>query len=336
MPADFLPEAPLVLNWALSNRCNFRCRHCYSRTETHEDLDTATLRELIRKAAAASVLSINFGGGEPLLRQDLFEIARCATEAGLLVSLNTNGYLLDQDAADKLAQAGVRKVGVSIDSHRPEAHDGFRGVTGSQEKAIAALAHLHMAGIETSVSTVICRINAGDLAALADMAAGAGATAINFHDYKCSGLGQVNRDELDLAPGEWRVFYEQALAMKAQRDDLQILVEDPMTAQLGPQKNGSAVKGSVCGKMSLCVKANGDITPCGFIPTVIGNLLVDDLREVWADSTLLAAMRGKRAKGKCVSCDHYSACLGGCTARALAMTGDLNSPDPHCWTHEPR
>ena len=62
-----------------------------------------------------------------------------------------------------------------------------------------------------------------------------------------------------------------------------------------------------------------------------GNLLVEGLEKIWKDSHVLQQMRDKSPKGKCRGCDAYGECLGGCTARSLAMTGEFNSPDPHCW-----
>jgi GeoRSP system radical SAM/SPASM protein len=328
MASDFLPSSPLVLNWALSNRCTFRCRHCYSRTEPDGELDTATVRRLLANVAEAGVLSVNFGGGEPLLRADLLDLAACATACGLAVSLNSNGFLLDRAAAGALARAGVRKVGISLDSPRADVHDAFRGVPGSHARALAALGHLVDAGVEASVSCVICRINADDLEALVEVASAAGASAVNFHDFKCSGMGLANRDELDLDPDAWRRVYGRALALRA-CSSVRVLVEDPVTSLLEPRRG--AVKGSVCGKVSLYVRTNGDVTPCGFIPIVLGNLSRDDLRAIWNTSDVLASLRRKRPQGKCAGCGHWSDCLGGCPARALALTGDLASPDPHCW-----
>ena len=123
MANEFFP-APVILNWTLSNRCNFQCSHCYSRLDpTDDDLDFETICRLLDKAAAAKVLSINFGGGEPLLHQDLFAVARHATDLGIVVSLNSNGSLIDGEAAGKLEQSGVKKVGISIDSARADVHD---------------------------------------------------------------------------------------------------------------------------------------------------------------------------------------------------------------------
>jgi GeoRSP system radical SAM/SPASM protein len=246
--------------------------------------------------------------------------------------MNSNGYLIDRETAAALKKAGFAKVGISIDSHLPDVHDRFRGVPGSHERACAALGFLASAGIKTSISTVICKINHEDVDALIDFAARAGAQQINFHNFKCSGLGMANRDELDLSPAEWRQFYRKALAAKENARGLDISFDDPIIASLGLKGGGgSLVKGSVCGKLSLNIKSNGDITPCGFIPVVIGNIVRDDLAVLWRDSQVLHKLRHKEPTGKCVSCSSYDECLGGCSARSLAVTGDFNNPDPHCW-----
>jgi GeoRSP system radical SAM/SPASM protein len=324
-------QAPLTINWAVNNSCNFACRHCYSREDVHEELDREVLAACLRKVAEAGVFYVNFGGGEPLLRRDLLEIASLARSFGLRVSMNSNGWLIDRQTAAALGAAGFSKVGVSIDSHLPEVHDGFRGMAGSHARAVAALGHLASAGIATSLSTVICRINNRTIGDLVAFALDQGVGQLNFHNFKCSGLGMAHKDELDLSPDEWKEFYQEAFAAKQRTKGLDISLDDPIIALLGARDAGSMVKGSVCGKLSLNIKANGDITPCGFIPVVIGNIVRDDLREVWRTSPVLAQMRNKQPTGKCTGCSKYADCLGGCTARALAMTGDLNSPDPHCW-----
>lgn len=324
-------EAPLTINWAINNSCNFACRHCYSRVDTHDELARDTLFACLEKVARAGVFSVNFGGGEPLLRRDLLEIARFASGCGLRLSMNSNGWFIDREMAVALREAGFTKVGISVDSHRAEVHDRFRGVAGSHARAVAALGHLSAAGIATSVSTVICRINHDTIDDLVAFARTHGAGQLNFHNFKCSGLGLAHKDELDLSPAEWRDFYRQALIAKERERQLDISLDDPIIALLGARDAGSLVKGSVCGKLSLNIKANGDMTPCGFIPVVIGNIVRDDLRQVWRDAPILEQMRNKQPTGKCSGCSKYEDCLGGCSARALALTGDLNSPDPHCW-----
>jgi GeoRSP system radical SAM/SPASM protein len=328
---EFVLSAPLTINWAINNTCNFKCRHCYSRVDTDEELDTATLKAAIGRVAKAGVLSVNFGGGEPLLRHDLLDIARHAADLGMTVSMNSNGYLIDPACAAALKSAGFAKVGISIDSHLPELHDSFRGVPGSFARAVAALAHLRDAGIKTSISTVVCTFNHEQIDELIAFALREKVSQLNFHNFKCSGLGLSNKDELDLSPEKWQEFYRRALQAKGQVKDLDISLDDPIIASLGLTSESKPVKGSVCGKLSLNIKSNGDITPCGFIPVVIGNIVTDDLKQVWRTSPVLEKMRNKQPKGKCTTCGSYADCIGGCSARALALTGDINSPDPHCW-----
>lgn len=335
MKNNMLLKAPLVINWAVTNRCNFRCRHCYSRNDPLEELNKKQLFTCIEKVIRAGVFSINFGGGEPLLRKDLLEIAEFAAGQGLKVSMNSNGYFIDRETAIKLKKYGFSKVGISIDSHISKVHDTFRGVEGSHKRAVEALLHLHEAGIETSLSTVICKINYKDLPSLVEFAIKNNVRHVNLHNFKCTGLGYTHKDELDLSPEEWKVFYLEAIDKKRDHGDMHISLEDPIISSLGYKDGNSLVKGSVCGKLSLNIKSNGDITPCGFIPLVIGNIFKDDLIDIWNTSPVLGMMRNKTPKGKCLKCSYYADCLGGCTSRALAMTGDINNPDPHCW-YEPQ
>ncbi len=327
-------KAPLIINWAINNSCNFACSHCYSREDTHDELPQDVLYSCLEKVAKAGVFSVNFGGGEPLLHQHLLEIAAFSRGLGLRVSMNSNGWLIDYDKAAALKQAGFTKVGISIDSHLSDVHDSFRGVAGSHVRALAALGHLKSVGIATSISTVICRINSATIDDLVALAIEQGVAQLNFHNFKCSGLGMANKDSLDLTPDEWKLFYRDAIAVKRSVKGLDISLDDPIIALLDARDAGSLVKGSVCGKLSLNIKANGDMTPCGFIPIVIGNIARDDLQQVWKESAVLDKMRNKQPTGKCSGCSKYDDCLGGCTARALALTGDMNSPDPHCWGSE--
>jgi len=230
-----------------------------------------------------------------------------------------------------LKQAGFASVGISLDSHNAAVNDRFRGVEGSHARALSALGFLQEAGVSTSVSTVTCSINQDSLGEIITLVRRYGVTRLNLHNFKCVGHGLANKDELDLSPLEWQAFYRRALEVKSKIPDLEISFDDPVIASLGLPTESSLVKGSICGKLSLAIKTNGDITPCGFIPIVIGNIVRDDFGEVWRNAPLLAKMRHKEPSGKCGACDHYSDCLGGCSARALALTGDINNPDPHCW-----
>src|SRR5450631_2380977 len=111
--SDLQLKAPLTINWAINNSCNFACSHCYSREDTHDELPRDVLYDCIKKVAQAGVFSVNFGGGEPLLRPDLLDIAAFSNGLGLRVSMNSNGWLIDHDKAAALKKAGFTKVGIS-------------------------------------------------------------------------------------------------------------------------------------------------------------------------------------------------------------------------------
>lgn len=324
-------SAPLTFNWTLSFRCNFSCRHCYSREEAGEELPTAQIRRIVDILAAKQVPFINFGGGEPLLRPDLYEIAAYASAGGLNVSMNSNGWLLDRAAARRLQESGMRSVGVSIDSAEPARHDDFRCMPGSFARAVAALDALREAGVKSTMSAVISRINHRHFRDLLQLAREHGVAQVFLHNFKCSGRGFRNREELDLTPAEWRDFYLEALRVKAETTDLAIAFDDPVIASLPGYAENPLVNGSSCGKLSLHLRPNGDITPCGFIPLVVGNILRDDFDSIWFDSPVLLRLRNKQATGKCLDCGAFAQCLGGCTARAFAVTGEFDQPDPHCW-----
>lgn len=324
-------RTPLTINWSLSYSCNFSCSHCYSRGVSVSELATDSIKQIIDKISAAKIPFINFGGGEPLIIKDLVEITKYAVSKRLNVSMNSNGYLLDEKMAKKIKDAGFTSVGISIDSASAKVHDKFRNMDGSFDRAVKALQNLHDAKVKTTMSSVISKINFKEFKSLYKLAKDNHVSQLFLHNFKCTGKGFTNREEYDLTPLEWKSFYKEALEYKEKHKDVDISFDDPVMAALDDHQRDALVKGSTCGKVSLHIRPNGDITPCGFIEIVIGNILKDDIKEVWDKSEVLDKMRHKTPQGKCKSCASYEECVGGCTARALALTGDINNPDPHCW-----
>ncbi len=331
---DAILSAPLTVNWSLSFRCNFTCSHCYSRDLVDEGLDRKEVLRIIDLLAAKGVVFVNFGGGEPLVYPDLFDVAAYASEAGLKVTMNSNGYLLGKEEAARIVGSGFFSVGVSIDSPHGDVHDRFRNRPGSFQRALGALGHLASAGGMTSVSCVINRQNVHDWEGMIDLCRDHGARTLYLHNYKCTGMGLVHKDELDLGAEEWGRFYARALEVQRSVTDLTISFDDPIMAALPGFSPETAVPGSTCGKLSLHLKPNGDLTPCGFIPVVIGNILDDDFDDVWFRSPVLKSLRQRNPQGKCGGCPSYETCLGGCPARVFALTGTFDEPDPHCWVRE--
>src|SRR5260370_1019615 len=125
---DYVPH---VVAWNLTRRCNLECAHCYIAAGPEEsatgELDTAACRAIVDQLLVVNPAPLLIlSGGEPLLRDDLPELAHYATERGATVVVGTNGTLLDAARIATLVAAGVRGVAVSVDSLRPHYHDNFR------------------------------------------------------------------------------------------------------------------------------------------------------------------------------------------------------------------
>lgn len=324
-------SSPITVNWGITARCNFVCSHCFSRLDRSPELSGEEARRVVDILAGQGVMFVNYGTGEPLLRDDLFPLTEYAVGKGLKVTMNSNGSLIDETAADGIAGAGFHSVGISIDSADPEMHDRFRRMPGSFEKAMRAARLLRERDVSLAVSSVICKVNHRDFPDLVALAKELGARTIDLHNFKCSGMGGLNKEKLDLSPDDWKEFYERALPLRDAEKGIEIAFDDPILSLLGGEDGGKLVAGSVCGKLSLYIKPDGEITPCGFIPVTIGHILRDDFKKVWHESKLLDHLRNKTATGKCSGCAKFSSCLGGCTARAYAVFGSYDAPDPHCW-----
>lgn len=324
-------SSPVTVNWGITARCNFACRHCFSRLDRSPELSGEDARRVVDILSGHGVMFLNYGTGEPLLREDLFPLTEYAVARGLRVTMNSNGSLLDGAAAERIRRSGFHSVGISVDSADPETHDAFRRMPGSFEKAVRAARLLRERNVPLTISSVICKVNHRGFHALVSLAKELGARTIDLHNFKCSGMGGLNKEKLDLSPSEWKAFYEAAVPLRDSEKGIEIAFDDPILSLLGEEEKGKLVAGSVCGKLSLYIGPDGAITPCGFIPVTIGNILTDDFAKVWRESKVLERLRNKPATGKCSGCAKFSSCLGGCTARAYAVYASYDAPDPHCW-----
>ncbi len=204
---DYVPH---VVAWNLTRRCNLECAHCYIAAGPSEsaagELDTASCRRIIDELLATNPAPlVILSGGEPLLRDDLEEIARYATDRGATVVVGTNGTLLTAERIAALQAAGVSGVAVSVDSLRPVYHDNFRHGQGSLAATQAGLARLRAARLDFIIQTTVGRGNRAEIGALVAWAAEQGAVSFNCYFLVPTGRGARLSD---LTPVE----YEEVLA----------------------------------------------------------------------------------------------------------------------------
>jgi len=337
---DYLPH---VVAWNLTRRCNLECAHCYISAGPSEsaasELDTATCLRIVDELIAVNPAPlIILSGGEPLLRDDLAEIARHASRAGATVVIGTNGTLLTDERIGLLKDAGVRGVAVSVDSLRPSYHDNFRHGEGSLAATQAALGRLRAHELDFIIQTTATKGNRGELSALVAWSAEQGAVAFNCYFLvptgRGAGLSDLPPAEYEAALADlarWQREYRGRIMVRAKCAPhfmRHVYETDPESPVLNYETR------CPCGTQYCRITPDGKLTPCPYMPEVAGDLRTRSFAEVWRSSALFRQLREGELGGKCGACEYRAVC-GGCRARAFAVTGDVLAADPSC-TYEPR
>ena len=362
---------PRLVFWESTAGCNLSCIHCRRTTIAGEllpqDLTTSEAFELIDQIAAFARPIFVLSGGEPLFRSDVFDIARRASDAGLIVALATNGTLIDAGIARRIKDSGVKRVSISFDGADASTHDIFRG-RGAFEKALAGLEQLRNAGVAYQVNTTVARHNVNQMPETLAFAKGIGAQALHLFLLVPVGCGVEVAADQQITPVEyeevldWMYDAEMAggIELKAtcaphyfrvvrqrqveeRRSGVVRTLPDSYQRQghAGGDGHGAghpmsaATKGCLAGTGVCFVSHRGEVYPCGYLPVEAGSIRRQPFREIWEGSPLFAELRDvDQLGGKCGLCEFKRVCSG-CRARAYGMTAEYLGEEPFC-TYEPR
>ncbi len=348
-------EPPRLLAWELTAACNLECAHCRgaaTRRPSPDELSTEEAMRLIDELADYGRPILIISGGEPLVRDDVFEIARYGTEKGLRVVLATNGTLVTKENAREMKEAGIRRVSISIDGATPETHDDFRGMKGSFEGALRGIGEIQRAGIELQINTTITKRNKCEIEEIHRLAETLGADA--HHIFLLVPTGRASgMEEEEIPPEEYEAllnwFYdlekrerEKAKEGKRQMDlkatcapHYQRIMRERAKLEgrkVKPVEDGlrATAKGCLGGTGFCFVSHIGEVYPCGYLPALAGKIREDSFKDIWEKSQVFNDLRDPdKLKGKCGICEYRKVC-GGCRARAFAETGDYLSEEPYC------
>ncbi len=333
---------PHVVAWNLTRRCNLACAHCYiSAGSWHagaSELPTGECRRILDE-----ILDVNpspmliLSGGEPLLRDDLEELARHASGAGATVVVGTNGTRLTDARIASLIEAGVGGVAVSVDSLSPLYHDRFRHGAGALDDTLAAVGRLRRHGLDFIVQTSLTRGNRAELSRLAAWAAEEGAVSFNLYFLVPTGRAE-GMDEL--TPRENEEVLAELLELEAlYRGRMMVRSKcQPQLMRLAYRSDRDTPLLNYrtrcpCGVHYCRITPEGKVTPCPYTPVVAGDLMEESFGDIWHGSPVFRSLREGSPGGTCGRCEYREVC-GGCRARAYARTGDLLGPDPSC-AYEP-
>lgn len=330
--ADPASPRPSLISWNLTKRCNLRCPHCYMEAgkKADDELTTEECLALLDEMRLLGTEMVILTGGEPLLRKDIYEIARTASDLGLWVVMGSNGVLLDDRVARKMVECGVKGVAISIDSIDPEKHDGFRGGPNAWEHSVRALDVCRDNGLQTVVQTTVMDLNRDEIPRLLDFTREKGAWSFNLYFLVQTGRGQRMND-LSAADTEEIL----AGLARVQDDYRPLLVRSkcaPQFKRIAYEQGLAGLESGGCmaGTQYCRITPEGDVTPCPYMTVVAGNVRRQSFTEIWRGSPVLASLRDPgRLKGRCGACEYKELC-GGCRCRAQASFGDYLEEDPAC------
>ncbi|MDI6784516.1 MAG: radical SAM protein [bacterium] len=341
-----------LLFWETTVGCNLRCIHCRAEAtpiSTAEDLTTQESLMFIDELASFATPILVLSGGEPLFRQDIFELAKHATDKGLRVALATNGTLVTKEVAKKIVASGVKRVSISLDGAKASTHDTFRGIPGSFDLTIAGFNNLKELGMSLQLNVTVTNHNVAELSDLMQLAIDLKADAVHLFMLVPTGCGLEITEEQQLPPKEYeRVlnwFYDQSkvvpLELKATcaphyfRVKRQRAKQDGMKLESATNEMAATTKGCLAGTGVCFVSHRGDVYPCGYLPVKAGNVKDQLIKDIWENSELFTILRDPaKLKGKCGYCEFRMVCYG-CRARAYGQTGDYLDEEPYC-IYEPK
>ncbi len=353
---NITPRLQMVA-WEITRSCNLFCAHCRSSSTAgayENELSTEECLHLIDGILEVGKPVIILSGGEPLLRHDLFQIAKYAVEKGLRVVMGSNGTLITEEVAAKLKTIPISRVAVSIDFPTPELQDKFRGKAGAFQAAMAGIDRLRQSGIEVQINSTITRLNVRYLNELMNLALETGAVA--FHPFMLVPTGRGKELEaVEMSPEEYeqtlnwvydkqkglgnRIFFKPTDAPHYQRIVRQrdsranpqgVLLGEKSATKARKDAMNSMTRGCLAGTGFCFISHRGRVQGCGYLDVEAGNIRDKSFGEIWMDSTLFRELRDlSNIKGKCGICEYKGVC-GGCRARAYESTGDYLEAEPYC------
>ena len=316
----------LILAWETTSACNLLCSYCRARATAEPDPNELGTKEglaLIDDVALLKPLLI-LSGGEPLLRPDIFLLARYAVSKGLRVSLATNGTLLTPELVDEIVSSGVSRVSISLDGSTPEDHDAVRG-KGCYLRAMRGIENLR-GRVDFQINFTITKRNAKDLLPIFDLADNLRAKALHFFFLVPTGRGT----EGDLISPELQEELLSLIDLERSRRTIEVQVTcAPQYARIARPNSVRRGGGCLAGTSFVFISRRGEVYPCGYLPVPAGNVREQSFSEIWENSIVFKALRERKLKGKCGECTYRITC-GGCRARAFAKNGDYLESDPMC------
>ncbi|MDP3479502.1 MAG: radical SAM protein [Desulfoprunum sp.] len=340
---------PKWIAWEITRRCNLKCVHCRSSSVLeagdHPDFSLDTAKTILDDIASYASPVVVLSGGEPLLRPDVFDIAKYGAGKGLRMCMATNGTLVNDEICQNIKEAGIRMVSLSLDGARAETHDNFRNQIGAFAGTMNAIRLFKEHGIPFLINSSFTVRNREEIPDIYRLVKELGAAAWYMFMIVPTGRGedimaelipeklydeilewhyQVEKEETEMlmrptcAPHYYRIVRQKAKE------------EGNSFKRRNLQFSTGGSKGCLAGQLICLIDVDGEVQPCSYFPKSAGNILATSFKDIWEKSELFLQLRDfKGYKDNCGKCEYLNVC-GGCRARSYAMTGDFLAQEPFC------
>jgi len=301
----------------VNDYCNLKCKMCYVEMKK-TDLPAGVIYSLLDQIRGFGI-RLEILGGEPLMRSDIFEIIRYAKEkSGVpFISLYTNGTVVDRTMAEKLKDAGLDAILVTLVSHREDIHDEFTGTTGSWKETVKGINELEKAGVETYTFTTVHSYNKDHYRDIYRFAR----EDLNVHSLFYQYIPQHKDDPLLIDPRDWHEVKRWVL-LETNREHMRFV------------RDFYVLTGNACsgGNFVFTVKADGNIQPCPFIYDIpLGNIKEEEIWKIFKNRFRNPALQEfKSLPEECRPCVYQSVCGGGCKAGNDKQHDRFNCMDMRC------
>jgi MoaA/NifB/PqqE/SkfB family radical SAM enzyme len=280
-------KIPLVCHFDLTYQCNLHCVHCYVVREDRPELSASEIKGILDQLAQVGTLYLTFSGGEIFAREDFFQIAEYARRLHFALRLLTNGTLIDEEVADRVAGLCPDRVSISIYSTTPEIHDGITSVPGSLARTMRAVKMLRDRKVNLIIGGVLMKQNVNDYPKVYEFAQGMGATfqgdprVTSRNNGDSSPLRfQINEDDL------LRVWTDPLFSSQSSKEP------EEFHFPHSPHSNENWGE-FLCGAThtSSYISPHGDVYPCVQFPALCGNLRNELFEKIWYHSPEMLEVR---------------------------------------------
>jgi mycofactocin radical SAM maturase len=324
--ADWPLSAPVNLTWEITHRCNLNCIHCLSASQAEypDELSFDECRHIVDELAGLKVFEINFGGGEPLLKDYFLDLVDYIHTKGLVTCISTNGTLITSETVARLAGNPLVHVQVSLDGATAGVNDGIRG-GGTYPRILAGADLLSSQKVPFAFNCVVTSRNFQQLEEMRGLADSFQA-GLRVSRFRPSGRAKSSWKELRLDP--------------TQLEELSVWLGEHPAILTGDSFFSISARGrrelglDMCGacKLTCCLDPRGRVYPCAFLQEndfCGGDLRRTSFKNIWDGSPAFLKFR-QLEPSSCKKCSRYETCRGGCPAVAYFVRGDINSSDPEC------